>query len=351
MDAKETGCKMIQGKLSVSIVVPVYNVSLYIERCIKSVMAQNYPVKECIIVDDASPDDSIAKCVRLIDRYDGPTRFVILHHGHNRGLSAARNSGTDNAQGDYVFYLDGDDELTPDCIEKLARPIERDSSIEIVQGNHQVLKDGVTWIGNEKLSVEEDFFSSTAVRECYYEKAILRVTAWNKLIAKRFLVDNGLSFPEGLLHEDVTWAFYVVKYLQHLYMIPDVTYHYYVRPLSISTGASYEDRAYSLSIICKDIAEHFTLGEEAREAKFYLRMYFVFFFKNRRMEGFKSALPLFEKALAGDDSRRVRVLLWMLKLSYKSTFLHCIFAIVLSVNRFLMISFRRFASLWKKVKK
>lgn len=342
---------MDQEKLSVSIVVPVFNVSLYIERCVKSVMAQTCPVMECIIVDDASPGDSVAKCERLIAGYDGPTRFVVLHHDHNRGLSAARNTGTDAAQGDYIFYLDSDDELTPDCIEKLVGPIERDPSIEMVQGNYQVFKSGITRIGNKKLSEEEGVLSVTAVRASYYDAANLRVTAWNKLIAKRFLTDNDLSFPEGILHEDVLWAFYAVKHLQHLYLIPDVTYHYYVRPLSISTGASYEDRAYSFSIICQDIAEHFTPGEEAREAKYYLESYFNFFFKNRRMEGFKCALPLFEMALAGDDSRRIQALLWMLKLSYKSAFLHCILAIVLAVNRVLMISFRRFASLWKKVKK
>ena len=342
---------MEQEKLSVSIVVPVYNVSLYVERCVRSVLAQTYPVMECIIVDDASPGDSIAKCERLIAGYDGHIRFVILHHDHNRGLSAARNTGTDAAQGDYVFYLDSDDALTPDCIETLAKPIERDPSIELVQGNYKVFKGGIARIGNKKLSEEEDVLSVAAIRASYYDEANLRVTAWNKLIAKRFLTENSLSFPEGLLHEDVLWAFYAVKCLQHLYVIPEVTYHYYVRPLSISTGASYEDRAYSFSSICQDIAEHFTPGEEAREAKYYLESYFSFFFKNRGLEGFKSALPLFEKALTFDNSRRVQVLLWVLKLSYKSAFLHCIFAVVLAVNRFLMIPFRRFASLWKKVKK
>lgn len=107
--------------MSISIVVPVYNVSLYVERCVRSVMAQTYPVLECILVDDASPDDSIAKCEKLIAAYDGAISFVVLHHERNRGLSAARNTGTDAAQGDYIYYLDSDDEITPDCIEKVER--------------------------------------------------------------------------------------------------------------------------------------------------------------------------------------------------------------------------------------
>lgn len=220
---------MVQVKLSVSIVVPVYSVSPYIERCIKSVIAQTYPVLECIIVDDASPDDSIVKCEHLIARYDGPIRFVVLHHDHNLGLSAARNTGTDAAQGNYVFYLDSDDELTPDCIEVLAGPIERDPSIEMVQGNHKVFSDTPS-IG--RITHEEVFASSGAVRDCFFDMNILPVMAWNKLISKHFIKDHGLRFMEGILFEDNLWTFYVIKSLQRLYVIPSITYNHYKRPLS-----------------------------------------------------------------------------------------------------------------------
>lgn len=67
-------------------------------------MQQTYPHIECIIVDDASPDDSIEKCQRLIANYLGPISFLFLHHDHNRGLSAARNTGMDAATGDYFFF-------------------------------------------------------------------------------------------------------------------------------------------------------------------------------------------------------------------------------------------------------
>ena len=80
--------------MKVSIIIPVFNVSEYIERCIKSVMNQTYSDIECLIVDDATLDDSIEKCERLIVEYKGPIKFSILHHQKNRGLSAARNTGT-----------------------------------------------------------------------------------------------------------------------------------------------------------------------------------------------------------------------------------------------------------------
>lgn len=93
----------------VSVIIPVYQVSNYVERCLKSVMSQTYTDIECIIVDDATKDDSIVKCERLIVEYGGPIKFRILHHEYNRGLSAARNTGTKVAEGEYLYYLDGDD--------------------------------------------------------------------------------------------------------------------------------------------------------------------------------------------------------------------------------------------------
>lgn len=336
---------MDQEKLSVSIVIPVYNVSLYIERCIKSVMAQTYPVLECIIVDDASPDDSIAQCERLIAAYDGSTQFVILHHDYNRGLSAARNTGTDAAKGDFIFYLDSDDELTPDCIEKLARPIERDASIEMVVGNYKVLSDNPS---TGSIPREEEFTSSEAVRDFFFDKRALSVTAWNRLIQKKFLTDNSLRFIEDILYEDGPWTFYVMKSLQRLYVIPDITYYYCVRPLSICTSTSESEKAKYLGIVYEEIAKHFTSGEEAREAKYYLSSYFSFFVRNHRMESFKRALPFFEKALTGDEYRNERLRLWVLRYSSKSTVLHWTFVILMKIRLVLLYPFRRLALLYNK---
>ena len=90
-------------EIKVSIIIPVYNVSAYIERCVRSVMRQTYSHIECILVDDATQDDSIGQCKQMIAVYQGPIQFLILSHQQNRGLSAARNTATDAATGEYVF--------------------------------------------------------------------------------------------------------------------------------------------------------------------------------------------------------------------------------------------------------
>ena len=119
----------------VSVIIPIYEVSDYVERCIRSVIGQSYSDIECIIVDDATKDDSIVKCERLIEEYDGPIRFRVLHHEVNRGLSAARNTGTEEATGEWIYYLDSDDEITPDCLEKLMSIAQEHPDAEMVLSN------------------------------------------------------------------------------------------------------------------------------------------------------------------------------------------------------------------------
>ena len=283
----------------VSIVIPVFRVSEYIVRCVRSVMEQTYGDMECILVDDASPDDSIAKCERLISDYRGPIRFVILHHGQNRGVSAARNTGTAAATGDCVFYLDGDDALVPNSIEKLARPMLNDATIEMTVGDLERIPDGypVVFENRQKLQ-EEELTSLETVRDCYFGRRILSVTACNKLIRKDFLERHQMVFKEGLLYEDNLWSFLLVKHLAHVYIVPEVTYLYYKRPNSITTGTSKEEEVYHYSVVYEEITRHFTPGDEAREAAYYLpdfRMHFQQFPDN---PSFCRIARLFEKALS-----------------------------------------------------
>ena len=110
----------------ISIIIPIYNVEEYITECLQSVMRQTYKGEiECILVDDCGTDNSIAVAERHIADYKGPIEFRVLHHVRNRGLSAARNTGTDAATGDYIYYLDSDDYISDDCLEVLAEPLKK----------------------------------------------------------------------------------------------------------------------------------------------------------------------------------------------------------------------------------
>lgn len=300
-------------------------------------MRQTYGEIECLLVDDASHDDSIEKCEKLIESYKGPIRFIILHHEHNRGLSAARNTGTEVATGDYILYLDSDDALTDDCIETLVAPVKRDAGIEMVVGNYE-MSDGyplpATMMSRTDLP-EAEFCGREAVRSYFFEGKGFYVTAWNKLIKRQFLQRHQLRFMEGVLYEDNPWTHQVLKYLSHLYIVPAVTYLHYRCPGSIMTGTSQEESMYFHSIVYEAIASQFTAGEECREARFFLNGLCSCLIHGPSMPAFDRAAAMFREALAKGNCWKERLLLGCTSLLAKKAWGRALFKCALRVRRFL----------------
>lgn len=264
--------------MKVSIIIPVYNVSDYVERCINSVINQTYTDLECIIVDDCTPDDSIEKCEKLIAEYNGPICFKILHHEKNRGLSAARNTGTNAATGDWVFYLDSDDELTHDAILLLIQDGCKYDNMEMVIGNvisfpHDDYYD---------LKIPQSPYSilnnNKAVRlSLLYPKPILPVMAWNKLIRLDFIKNNHLYFKEQLIHEDEHWIFFVIKKMKSITFISDRTYIHYETPNSIMTSSSITKRAECFIKIIYAYLQNIDSSLSDLQLLKALNLYFTFF--------------------------------------------------------------------------
>ena len=261
-----------EENITISLIIPVYNVSKYIERCMKSVIKQTYNHFECILVDDASPDDSIAICERMIAAYDGPIQFRILHHQQNRGLSAARNTGIDAATGDYILFIDSDDIISNDCVEKLMAPVLKDCSIEMVAGEYLRFSDkGLPESHLKSWEHQEDLKTHEAVRDLYFDtERHLQPAVWNRLTSRTFINQHQLRFKEGQIWEDALWTFFEMKYLSHIYIIPDITYYYYHRLDSISNGIKKEIRSKHGRRALDIISSNFTPGDESREAAKFL---------------------------------------------------------------------------------
>lgn len=252
----------------VSLVIPVYQVTGYIERCIRSVMMQSYVDIECIIVDDATNDDSIIKCENMISEYDGQIIFKIIHHESNKGLSIARNTGTSAACGKYIFYLDSDDEIPPKCIETLVQLAEENPLADMVIGSHQrIYTDGrsipVSSDLNEGLYNHNESYDS-------FLKHKLPEYAWNNLIKRSFLIQNLISFHEGILYEDKLWMFYLMKALNYMYVSKTITYHYCIRPNSLLTSMNREYEGESLFVVFSEILANLTPGCETSELNRYV---------------------------------------------------------------------------------
>lgn len=216
----------------VSIIVPVYNVSQYITKCLDSVYGQTYKNIELILVDDYGSDDSMTIVHDYLTSHVSIDAHIISHK-KNRGLSAARNSGMEKASGEYVYFLDSDDYITPDCIEALVKPLNN-KKYDVVVGDYQYSdgKKSDLKLHNEELSDQQILDS--------YANGLWYVMAWNKLCRKDFLLDNNLTFEEGYLHEDVIWNFKLACKAQSMYFINNVTYNYLVRSSSIMTSMSIE---------------------------------------------------------------------------------------------------------------
>ena len=214
----------------ISIIIPVYNVELYIAECLQSVMRQTYDGEmECILVDDCSSDNSIVIAWQLISDYHGKIEFHILHHEHNRGLSASRNTGTEFATGEYVFYLDSDDYISDDCLTLLTKPLNT-SNYDMIIGDYVTFGD---YLMPSLLFEQKTEINGTPNIFHEFAHCQLPVTAWNKLCNLIFLKKNSLDFVEGQLHEDDLWMYKICISATKVAIQKHVTYFYRQRTNSI----------------------------------------------------------------------------------------------------------------------
>lgn len=214
--------------MKISIIVPVYNVEQYIKECFDSIAAQTYKGEiECIFVDDCGQDNSVAVLVKLIAEYNGPIQFSIVHHENNKGLSGARNTGIRHAQGDYLYFIDSDDSITSDCIEKLVALAEKYPGVEVVQGSTKSKQEWLQ-LANKHFPEFSDNFKW--IRRTMLLRFSIPMTAWNKLVRKNLIVKNGLYFEEGLIHEDEIWNFMLAKHVHSIAFCCDITYMYRENP-------------------------------------------------------------------------------------------------------------------------
>lgn len=215
-------------KKMISIIIPVYKVEDYIERCLLSVMNQHCQdiSIECIIVDDCSPDGSMQIAKKLIENYSGNIQFEMISHDKNQGLSAARNTGMRLAKGDFLLFLDSDDYITDDCIQKLTDVVRQNPNVEVVKGNHQ----GRVDINLDR--IPHGLLSNDQLLNFLYT-GIIPVMAWNTLIKKSLVEKWGLSFKVGLIQEDILWTNLLFRHVNSFVFIPDVTYYYESNPQSI----------------------------------------------------------------------------------------------------------------------
>ena len=221
---------------TISVIIPVYKVEDYLDRCVQSVLAQTYEDIEVILVDDGSPDGGGAKC----DDYAARDSRVKVIHRENGGLSAARNTGLDAAAGEYILFVDGDDYIAPDMAEKLLAALE-DTGADMALCDIKCVDDGGTVV-RELPPFEAGVFGPEEIyrRMTFDDWAMRYVTAWNRLY-RRALFD-GLRFEEGKLHEDEFLAHRLYDRCEKVAAVSDELYYYVQRGGSIMSAPKSQAR-------------------------------------------------------------------------------------------------------------
>ncbi len=240
--------------MDVSIVVPVYNVAPYIIRCLNSLATQTYRGSlECILVDDRGDDDSMVLVTEFVNNYQGKVSFRIVHHPTNMGLSVARNTGIEEAKGEYVYFLDSDDWIDTDCIASMMAMAECYPQVEMVQAGAASSIDHLQqWLDLRNSHLPEYIETKRNIKPLMLDRKKIPVTAWNRLIKRSFIIDNELFFRPGIIHEDELWTFEIAKHLNSLAILKQNVYHYEPRETGITAVYS-KKSAESLIEIAKQM--------------------------------------------------------------------------------------------------
>ena len=216
----------------VTISIPIYNCEKHLINCLQSVVNQQYKNLEIQLVDDLGNDNSMQLAEEFIQK-NPEFNFKILKNEKNSGLSVVRNVGIDNAEGKYIFFLDSDDEITPNCISKMVEIAEREQ-VEMVCGNVKTIKlEFKEEIDAFRLqNMKEKIIGNTEIFENFIQGKF-PVPSWNKLILVDFLRQNKLYFKEGLFAQDDLQTFITILKLNSVCFLKEVTYLYYLHQNSV----------------------------------------------------------------------------------------------------------------------
>ena len=222
-----------------SVIIPVYNVEKYIDRCLKSIISQNYDDLEIIVVDNGSTDSSGSIC----DTYANEHSNISVYHIENHGVGSARNFGLSKARGEFIYFVDSDDylvgnlfaefedKLTPD-LDLLVFSYYNSFEQEMTEKNRT--KNILPYKGSYDKYDFSKIFKDLFLSDTLY-------TVWNKIYRREFLLENNFSFEQYELGEDVRFNLDVYREVNKIYLSQD-SYYVYVTGRKGSAMSSYNPK-------------------------------------------------------------------------------------------------------------
>ena len=213
---------------TLSIIVPCYNVSDYIDECVASITSQTYSHIEIILIDDGSTDDTGEQC----DSWAQHDNRITVIHQQNQGISASRNIGLNIASGDYILYVDSDDRIVPNLATQCMNLLQRESADMVFYG-HNVIDSR----GNLIKAFPIECISGEQMMPLILSNAV-RSYPW-QFICKKELYEN-IQFPKGRKAEDLSTTYLLVDKTKKVAVLPDCLYDYRRHDTSI-IGSTLDD--------------------------------------------------------------------------------------------------------------
>lgn len=301
-----------------SIIVPIYNVEVYLSTCLESLCEMKYNNVEFLLVDDGSTDGSSEIC----DRYGTRDSRFHVFHIKNRGVAGARNYGISRASGDYLLFVDSDDYVEKTYCEKIESAILREDPDVIVFA-------GIEENGREKEQLTVPFSKKRVVWNGHdfllesYKTHSLYYQVWMYAYRREYIQKYDLRFVEGVYHEDVEFTPRALLNAKKILVLNDCLYHYRVRDGSISNLA---DKTKNIEDLFNVLRMQIKLaeGQEPRLRKWMLDMVvnsYLSMVQEARMYRSEYRMYLDKKILRGNAAtvyNRIRVALY-----YVSVRLYC----------------------------
>ena len=216
----------------ISVIIPVYNVEKYLDRCMESVINQTYKNIEIILINDGSTDNSGELC----KKWQKLDKRVKLFEQENQGQSKTRNTGIIKSIGTYITFIDSDDYISKNYVQKLYTMIQK-SNADISVTSHNIMYPKKTII-NKNSDQEEILDAKKATEKMLYGK--IDVSIWGKLYHKKCF--NNTKYPENKSYEDVAITPIIFAQSSSIIVSPEITYYYVINKNSVTTTKNYQKK-------------------------------------------------------------------------------------------------------------
>jgi len=234
----------------VSVIVPIYNVEKYLEKCINSLLSQTLEDIQIILVNDGSKDNSGTIAKKYAERNKDKVIYVEKENG---GLSDARNYGLKYATGDFVAFLDSDDYIEKNAYEEMYN--------KAIEENADYVECDFIWEYPNKAKIDKQYKYQNKKEMLSF----VRVVAWNKLIKRSLIIEHNLEFPKGLRYEDVEFTYKLIPYINKFAYVDKPFIHYVQREGSIANVQN--ERTAEIFTVLDEVIEFYKKNNIYEEYK------------------------------------------------------------------------------------